>query len=92
MRTVQNSSKLNIKVTKGELFSGKWLHFQLLSKKVGEAEKADNMAYKNLRNRLYNSRSCGKYNMKEIAGLTCIDVKNPMKGEASLELSFEIVE
>jgi hypothetical protein len=39
---------------------------------------------------MYNSKNCNKYNMKEIAGIMCIDVTNPMQGKASLDLTFEV--
>lgn len=89
MKTVQNIDKVTIKVTDSELIEGKWLNYQLLSKKLGEIEKAGNMGYKSLRNKLYNSSACAKYNIKEMAGLKCIDVDNPMKGTASLMITFE---
>jgi len=89
MKTIQNTEKIELKVNSSELLEGKWLNFQLLSKKLAEVEEKNKMVYKSLRNRLYNSRACNKYNMKEIAGLPCIDVENPMTGKASLELSFE---
>ena len=89
MKTIQNTEKIELKVNSSELLEGKWLNFQLLSKKLAEVEEKNKMVYKSLRNRLYNSRACNKYKMKEIAGLPCIDVENPMTGKASLELSFE---
>lgn len=91
MKTVQNIDKITIKVTDNELIGGKWLNYQLLSKKLGEIEKNNNMGYKSLRNKLYNSSACGKYNISEMAGLKCIDVDNPMKATASLALTFERV-
>lgn len=90
MRTVQNVETVNIKVSKNDLLNDKWLSFQLLSKKLGEIEQNKGMTYKNLRNRFYNSRACGKYNMETIAGIVYIDTKKPMKGTASLQLSFEV--
>lgn len=89
MKTIQNVDKITIKVSDNELIGGKWLNYQLLSKKLGEIEKSNNMGYKSLRNKLYNSSACSKYNTTEIAGLKCIDVDNPMKATASLELVFE---
>lgn len=91
MRTVQNTETINIKINKFELLEGKWLNFQLLSKKLADIEVERKMDYKSLRNRFYNSRACGKYDMKDIAGLPCINVKEPMKGNASLILTFEEV-
>ncbi len=90
MKTVQNVETVNIKVSKNDLLNDKWLSFQLLSKKLGEIEQNKGMAYKHLRNRFYNSRACGKYNMETIAGIVYIDTKQPMKGTASLQLSFEV--
>ena len=89
MKTITNTDTVTIKVRKEDLLEGKWLHFQLLSKKLGEIEKQKKLPYKKLRNKFYNSRACNKYNMQDIAGLTCIDVKKPMKDKASLELVFE---
>ena len=91
MRTVQNVETINIKVSPSELLEGKWLNFQLLSKKLGDIEVERKMDYKSLRNRFYNSRACGKYDMRDIAGLPCINVEEPMKGNASLILTFEKV-
>ena len=91
MRTIQNTETIKIKVLASELLEGKWLNFQLLSKKLGDLETARKMEYKSLRNRFYNSRACGKYDMKDIAGLPCINVEEPMKGNASLILVFEKV-
>ena len=91
MRTVQNTEIVNIEVSSAELLEGKWLNFQLLSKKLGDIEVERKLDYKSLRNRFYNSRACGKYDMKDIAGLACINVDEPMKGKASLVLSFKKV-
>lgn len=91
MKTVQSVDNITIKVAKEELLEGKWLNFQLLSKKLGDMEKEGNLGYKSLRNKLYNSTACSKYNTKEIAGLKCIDIENPMKATASLSLTFERV-
>lgn len=90
MKTVQNIETAVVKVTGEELLNDKWLSFQLLSKKLYEIETQKKMSYKYLRNRFYNSRACNKYNMETIAGILYIDVENPMKGTASLELKFEV--
>ena len=55
MKTIQNVDKITIKVSDNELIGGKWLNYQLLSKKLSEIEKSNNMGYKSLRNKLYNS-------------------------------------
>ena len=98
MKTIQSVDTVTIKVTDNELIAQKWLNYQLLSKKIGEVEKEKNLGYKSLRNKLYNSINCNKYNMQTIAGLQCIDVDEPMqdsvtgaKVRASLELEFKRV-
>ena len=89
MRTVKDTKQVTIQITKEDLIDDKWLNLQLLSKKLGELEQASNAVYKSLRNRLYNSCQLDKYNLAMHAGFKCIDVTNPMKANASLELSFE---
>lgn len=89
MKTIQSVDTVTIKVTDNELINGKWISFQLVSKKLGDVEKSGNMGYKSLRNKLYNSSACGKYNTSEIAGFKCFDIENPMKATASLVLKFE---
>lgn len=91
MKTIQSVDTVTIKVTDSELIAKKWLNYQLLSKKIGEVEKEKNLGYKSLRNKLYNSTACGKYNTAEMAGLKCIDIDSPMKSSASLVLKFERV-
>lgn len=92
MRTIANTEKITVKVKDSELIGGKWLNYSLLSRKLQEIEVKDNLKYKSLRNKLYNSINCGKYNMDFVAGLRCIDVDNPMKSAtASLELAFRRV-
>jgi hypothetical protein len=93
MRTIANTEKITLKVTEDELIGGKWLNYTLLSKKLQEIEVKENMKYKSLRNKLYNSINCNKYNMGLVAGLPCIDIDNPMKSRAtaSLELAFKRV-
>lgn len=88
MKTIQNVEKIEVQVKDTDLLENKWISFQLLSKKLGEIESQKGMMYKHLRNRLYNSRTCGKYNMTQIAGIDYVDTENPMKATASLELSF----
>ena len=91
MKTVSEVCKITLEVKDSELIEKKWLNFRLLSKKVGQLENDRNLSYKSLRNKLYNSMNCHKYNMEEKVGLKCIDITNPMKATASLELSFKKV-
>ena len=88
MRPVLDTCEVTIEVKESELIEGKWINFQLLSRKLGEMEREKKLAYKQLRNRMYNSMNCNKYNIEEKAGLKCFDVDNPMKGTASLKISF----
>lgn len=90
MKTVQNIDNITVKVNKEELINEKWLAFQLLSKKLAKIEEDKSLEYKKLRNKMYNSQACSKYNSETIAGMKCIDVTNPMKGTASLTLTFEV--
>lgn len=90
MRTITNTESIKLTIDKGSLLEGKYLPLTVLSSKLREIEKGSNLGYKQLRNRMYNSKNCNKYNMKEIAGITCIDVTNPMQGKASLDLTFEV--
>lgn len=90
MKTVQDIETVKVKLNKDEVLNNEWISFQLLSKKLGEIEQQKGMMYKHLRNRFYNSKACGKYNMSTIAGMVYINIKEPMKGKASLELSFEV--
>ena len=88
MRTIQNVNTVEIKIVPSELMEGKWLNLQLLSKKISDIEKEQNLGYKSLRTKLYNGWTCNKYNTQILAGLKCIDVDNPMKANASLVIKF----
>ena len=89
MKTIQSTENIELIVTENEILNNNWIPFSLVSKKLSDLEKTDKMGYKSLRNRLYNSCSCNKYNIDIIAGVKCINVDSPMKGEASLVLSFK---
>lgn len=91
MKTVTNVYNITVEVSKSELIEGKWLNFQLLSQKLGKMENDQKMAYKQLRNKFYNSMNGNKYNMTQKVGLKCIDIDNPMKATASLALTFRRV-
>jgi hypothetical protein len=91
MRPVKNTLNVQLPVSESrELINGKWAVISLVSSKLKDKENADNMEYKALRNRFYNSVQGGKYNVKMIAGVKCLDVDTPMKvgACASLEISF----
>lgn len=89
MRTITNIEKITIKVTNDDLIEGEWIPYTVLSEKVKEIEMLQNMTYKSLRVKLYNSCSLGKYNTATRAGVKCINVKDTMKSNsASLYLTF----
>jgi hypothetical protein len=90
MKVVKDTTKLTIKVRKSELFDGKYLYYNKVSEKLKEFEESDNMQFKALRNKFYNSSFGGKYNITSYKGLKCINVLEPMKAKASLELTFEV--
>lgn len=92
MRTITKSDTVTVKVHKNELLENEWIILQLLTKKLRTIEEKESMAYKQLCNKFYNSRNCGKYNTRSIAGLTCVNIKTPMKAPASLTLEFEVVD
>lgn len=89
MKTVQSVYTVNLKVTNEELIEGKWLPYQAVSQKLRDYEVEHNLGYKSLRAKLYNSRTCNKYNIAEKYGLPCVNIEEPMKGTASLQLTFE---
>lgn len=89
MKTIKNTTTICVKVTDNELINGKWFSLQLLSKKVAEIEKEQNVGYKSYRCKMYNSIACNKYNVEVISGIKCIDTENPMKATASLEVTFK---
>ena len=88
MRTIKDISEINIQVHKGYLYEGKYLAVQVLSEMLREAEERENLGYKKLRNKMYNSLGADKYNTIERFGIIFIDVDKPMKNTASLKLSF----
>lgn len=92
MNVVKDVKQLTLKVSKSNLLEGRYLYVTKLTSMLKELEDKDNMKFKLLRNKFYNSSFGKKYNFKEICGLKCIDVIEPMTGKASLELTFEVEE
>lgn len=92
MRTVKETETVEVKVRKEELFEGKWLNLKLLSNKLSVMEKSSNVQYKSLRNKLYNCTAGGKYNVRTMAGIKCIDIEEPMVKDtvASLVLKIKV--
>lgn len=92
MRNVSSTESVQIKIGKQDLLEGKYLPVIVLSSLLKKIEEEKGMSYKQLRNRMYNSRNCNKYNLKKIAGLDCINVRKPMIATASLDIQFEVTE
>lgn len=92
MKTIVNPEKVELKISKSALLENRYLPLTTLSSMLFELENQQKLGYKMYRNRLYNSSHANKYNTKEIAGIKCIDVYNPMQSIASLILSFEVTE
>lgn len=90
MRTIKDVETITVKIEDKDLIEGKYIPYNIVSKKLADVEKENNYGYKSLRNRLYNSYACNKYNVIEKAGIKCIEIEEPMKAKkASLVLSFE---
>lgn len=88
MRTIKDISEITLPVKKDLLFEGKYLGVQVLSEMLRSTEERDNLGYKKLRNKMYNSLGADKYNTITRFGITFIDVEKPMKNTASLKLAF----
>lgn len=92
MRTVKERTDVEVAVSKDEILNNEWIPFTTVSLKLSELEKKSNAPYKSLRTKLYNARALGKLNMEKIACIDCVNVKEPMKGNASIMLAFVVEE
>lgn len=92
MKVVKQTMKIELEVHKDEIIKDKYIHYECVSSKLKALEEQNNTQYKALRNKFYNSSSGGKYNLATVCGLKCLDLENPMKAKASLELSFKVVD
>lgn len=92
MKVVKQTVKIELEVHKDEIIKDKYIHYECVSSKLKALEEQKNTQYKALRNKFYNSSSCGKYNLATVCGLKCLDLEHPMKAKASLELSFKVVD
>lgn len=90
MRTIKDISEITLPVKKDLLFEGKYLSVQVLSEMLKSTEEFENLGYKKLRNKMYNSLGADKYNTIARFGMTFIDVEKPMKNTASLKLNFVV--
>ena len=88
MRTIKDISEVTVKVSKSVLLEDKYLSVQVLSEMLKTKEEQENLGYKRLRNKMYNSLGAEKYNTISRYGMTFIDIDSPMKNTASLKLVF----
>ena len=91
MKVVKDTVLVELTVKKEELLSGKYIYYENVSAKLKVLEESNNTQYKALRNKFYNSAYGNKYNIENVCGLRCLNVEDPMKAKASLELSFKVV-
>ena len=89
MRTIKDISEVTVPVKKDILLDGKYLNVQVLSEMLKLKEEKENLGYKRLRNKMYNSLGAEKYNTITRFGMTFIDTDSPMKSTASLKLVFK---
>lgn len=90
MKTFKSVENITLKVTKNELVNGKWLNLALLSSKLQDLENEGKYPNRYLRTKLYNTTASGKLNTEVVCGMKCVDVKNPMKVNASINFTFEV--
>lgn len=90
MRTITNIEKIELKLSAEETLNCEWVSVSLVSDKLNTIENCDRLGYKALRGKFYNSLNSDKYNTKVISGVKWINIKDPMKAPASLQLKFEL--
>lgn len=90
MRTITNIEKVILNISSEEMLNNEWVSISLVSDKLNTIENDDRLGYKALRGKFYNSLNSNKYNTKVISGVNWINIKDPMKAPASLQLKFNI--
>lgn len=89
MKTIKDSVAVTLIYSKNEVLDGEWLPYVRVSQKLRVLEQSGNMAYRTLTNRLYNSKQGKRFNVKEVYGFSCINVREPMtRADSALVLSF----
>ena len=58
MRTIKDVETITVKIEDKDLIEGKYIPYNIVSKKLAEIEKENNYGYKSLRNRIYNYYDC----------------------------------
>lgn len=94
MKTIKDTVTVEIDVKDEEIFQKNWINAVLLSEKLKQKEQEDNVPYKTLRTRFYNTLASERFNTKLIAGIKCVNIDNPMKNPelpASIVLKFKRV-
>lgn len=92
MNIIKDVKTVELTVNKEELIFKDYIIVALVSEKLKQKEDSDNLEYKALRNRFYNSLHSDKYNVVTKSGLKCLSVRKPMKAsKASLEIIFKEV-
>lgn len=94
MRVIADTKFVEVGIEKDLIFTDngkRYVCVQIVSDLLKKKEEADNLEHKSLRIRLYNSLHCEKYNVLDAFGMKWIDIDNPMKSKASLELNFKEV-
>lgn len=92
MRTVGDTVEVELEYTKKELLFDQYIPVLVVSDKLRYEEEKRMLGYKALRNRLYNSLSCKKFNTETFASLKYIDVKNPMNSKSSINITFKEIQ
>lgn len=93
MRVVTDTKCVEVGVSKDLIFTdnGKsYICLLVVSDLLKQKEEEEKLERKSIRVRLYNSLHCEKYNVIDAFGMKWIDVENPMKSKASLELKFKV--
>jgi len=93
MKVVKQTMKIELEVHKDEIIKDKYIHYECVSSKLKALEEQNNTQYKAPEKQGSTILLlAGKYNLATVCGLKCLDLENPMKAKASLELSFKVVD
>lgn len=92
MKVITNVRTVELSFSKDFLIKDRYISFGVVSERLRQMELEQNAPHRAVRNLLYNSRKCNKYNLATVGGVLCIDALNPMAVErASLALKFKII-
>lgn len=88
MRVITNTQVVDVPYSENELLEGKWLDFHTLAQKLKNIEINTNQKPQSLRYKFTNGAMLGKYNIVQKGIMRFIDVTNPKKAKATIELNF----